>query len=117
MICLVNMPFVALRKQSLGLPLVSGILKDAGLEVATLYFNFDLAGMMGVMEYLRFTDSEEIPTCFLQWLFAGIAWGWDSSREDAALDGLLEYYGKADAVSLAERLRNLRRGVLPRFMD
>jgi ribosomal peptide maturation radical SAM protein 1 len=117
MICLVNMPFVALRKQTLSMPLVSGILRDAGMDTTDFYFNFDLAAMMGVREYIEFTNAEEFPIYFLQWTFAGMAWGWNEKREEQALAGLLEYAGTPPDSSLASRLRRLRRGILPRFME
>ena len=117
MICLANMPFVALRKQSLGLPLVSGILKDAGMDVTTLYFNFDLAAMTGVRKYIDFTNAEEFPPYLLQWAFAGMTWGWDEKREEDALAGLLDYARETPDSSVACRLRLLRREILPRFME
>jgi ribosomal peptide maturation radical SAM protein 1 len=111
------MPFVALRKQPIGIPLVSGILKAAGMDVASFYFNFDLAGMMGFREYIDFTDAETVPTYFLQWAFAGMTWGWDAGREEEALAGLLEYADLSRDSFLAVRLRKLRWEILPRFMD
>ncbi|MDR1979585.1 MAG: RiPP maturation radical SAM C-methyltransferase [Synergistaceae bacterium] len=117
MICLVNMPFVDLRKQSIGLPLVSGILKEAGMEVTTCYFNFDFAAMMGVSEYLLFLHRGKVPSYLLQWLFAPIAWDWDASRAEESLGRLLAYSGLPDDSPLARRLRELRRDVMPGFME
>lgn len=117
MICLVNMPFVMLRRQSLGLPLVSGILKNAGMDVTTFYFNFDLAAMIGFGEYAEFTNAKEYPPYLLQWAFAGMTWDWDEDREEAALAGLLQYTKDSTDSDIARRLRLLRRDILPRFME
>lgn len=117
MICLANMPFAALRKQPIAIPLISAILKDAGMDVTTSYFNFDFAAMMGISDYMRFINRQEVPLHFLQWLFAGIAWGWDSAREEEVLEKILAANNLTNESPIALQIRELRRDAVPRFME
>jgi ribosomal peptide maturation radical SAM protein 1 len=84
------------------------------MEVRSFYFNFDLAERMGYSEYTEILNPEDTPGFFLEWLFAGSAWGWEAGRDEMSFQNLLLYDGgNADR---ADYLRALRRDVIPRFL-
>lgn len=68
-ICLVNMPLVAIQRPSLGLGLLSAILKRAGFSVRTLYPNVWYAEYAGLDFYQSF-ESVQSEDVFGEWLFA-----------------------------------------------
>ncbi|MDR1979586.1 MAG: RiPP maturation radical SAM C-methyltransferase [Synergistaceae bacterium] len=115
MICLINMPFASLVNPPIGAGLISALLKDAGMEAASLHFSADFARKVGYEKYealAKYGSQVEAGVC--EWLFAGLAWGWDAAREDAALDGL---FACRDSGFDMDWLRRIRREIVPGFME
>jgi ribosomal peptide maturation radical SAM protein 1 len=120
MICLANMPFSPIAYPPLGPQLAAAILKEAGMEVRSFYFNFDFADAIGIEDYFLFLRQDELPLYALDWLFAGTAWGWSAPREEESLSELLNYAEvtrNLPARSSADRLTRIRREVVPSFLD
>jgi ribosomal peptide maturation radical SAM protein 1 len=108
------MPFAAIGYPSLGIPLISSILKAGGLRsVKVFYFNFDFARNVGIEDYSAFSSGKSLPAHFMEWVFAGELWGKNREADDELFRASRE-----DVPLPAEaRLRKWRDEVVPQFLD
>jgi ribosomal peptide maturation radical SAM protein 1 len=106
------MPFSSIAYPPLGIPLISSILKAGGLPVKVFYLNFDLAGRIGVNVYEAIAGGRAVNTHLMEWLFSGELW--DKGSES---DGELFRISPDTGEQMGAYLRNLRREVVPAFMD
>ncbi|MEA4853255.1 MAG: hypothetical protein VB082_03130 [Christensenella sp.] len=82
MIHLVHMPFLSVLYPSLGIPVLSAMLKKAGLPCTCRYFNDDFAQTIGLELYEMVACGKKVDARVLEWLFANILWKKESSQRD-----------------------------------
>ena len=118
MIYLIQMPFASTLYPPLGLPLVSAILKEAGLPVKNFFFNIELAKIMGFADYELFCSTRKFETFLLEWLFADAMWGCDSeSTHDNPSERDLEAFALADVSDeISALLLKIKHTVVPQFI-
>ncbi|GHS98426.1 RiPP maturation radical SAM protein 1 [Synergistales bacterium] len=114
MIYLIAMPFSSIGYPSLGLPLISSILKAGGLSVRTFYLNLILADIIGIENYETIAAGRHTKSCVAEWLFAGEMWG--DAGEKADRD-FLEYAGFAFDSRVSQLLLRLKRDAIPLFYE
>jgi ribosomal peptide maturation radical SAM protein 1 len=119
MICLAEMPFAALTSPPIGGRVISALLKDAGLEVKSIYFNADLAREIGYEAYHTFSTHAGM-RCWIEWLFAAAAWEWDEAREEESVMKLVNIQKRQQNCvpdPFLDHMRRVRRDVIPGFMN
>ncbi len=115
MIHLVHMPFLSVLYPSLGIPVLSAMLRQAGIPCECRYFNNDFANRVGIEVYEMVACGKKVDARVLEWLFADELW---PCEDEAQRDRLLFEYLDIDPQSnLAGWLCATKKNVIPAFLD
>lgn len=117
-VALVTMPFVSMTRPSIQLGLLKAIGESHGFTVTTHHLNLDFAVQVGPAAYEHLCRHRG--RLVGEWLFSLAAFGDRApDLEDRFLEDLLPGADgqRAGAPESPERLRSIRRDVVPRYLD
>lgn len=114
MIHLVHMPFLSVLYPSLGIPILSAVLKEAKLPCTCRYFNDDFAKTIGLELYEMVACGKKVDARVLEWLFSDILWQKKSSKRDKAF---FEYLGINLNSGFSSWLYDVKSKIVPTFLE